>query len=69
MSKNTIEALLIERAGYVLRKLPARVAAVDAALRELGFEHKLMTQETATAQPVSERAVKPAVSKRSASKQ
>lgn len=52
-----IEALLIERAGYVRRNLPSRVAAVDAALRELDFDHKYMTAavETATAEPQTER--------------
>jgi hypothetical protein len=34
--KNTIEALLAERAGYVARKLHARVAAVDAEIKRLG---------------------------------
>ena len=41
-----IEALLVERAGYVARKLPKRIESVDAALRELGFDHKYMTPET-----------------------
>jgi len=40
-----IEALLVERAGYVARKLPKRIESVDAALRELGFDHKYMTPE------------------------
>lgn len=47
MSKE-IDALLQERAGYVERNLPKRVESVDAALRELGFDHKYMTQETQT---------------------
>ena len=34
--KNTIEALLAEREGYVARKLHARVAAVDAEIKRLG---------------------------------
>ncbi|CAB4147062.1 hypothetical protein UFOVP519_10 [uncultured Caudovirales phage] len=55
MNKN-IQALLHERAGYSARNLPARIKAVDDALRELGFEHKLMTTETATAEPQEERA-------------
>lgn len=55
MNKN-IQALLHERAGYLARNLPARIKAVDEALRELGFEHKLMTKETATAEPQEERA-------------
>lgn len=52
MNKN-IEALLVERAGYVRRNLPKRIESVDAALRELGFEHKYLTPE-----PVIETAVK-----------
>ncbi len=51
----TIEALLTERAGYVLRKLPARVAAVDEQLRALG--HKTAAPvETATVEHDTERA-------------
>ena len=38
-----IEALLVERVGYVRRNLPLRVAAVDASLRELGFDHKYLS--------------------------
>lgn len=56
MSKQ-IEALLEERRGYVMRNLPDRIKAVDAALRELGYENKYMTKETATAEPNEERAV------------
>lgn len=56
MSQSQIDALLAERAGYVMRKLPARVAAVDAALAALG--HKSAPKvETASAEPESERAV------------
>lgn len=64
MGKSMIESLLEERKGYVARNLPDRVASVDASLRELGFEHKYLSQETATAEPVTERAIKPAVQKR-----
>jgi uncharacterized protein (UPF0335 family) len=67
MSKQ-IEALLIERAGYEKRNLPSRVQAVDAALRELGFDHKYMTKETTTAVPDEERAVAPAATKRTIKK-
>ena len=63
-----IEALLIERAGYEKRNLPNRVKAVDEALRELDFDHKYMTKETATALPDEERAVAPAATKRTAKK-
>jgi hypothetical protein len=44
MSKQ-IDALLQERAGYVRRNLPKRVESVDAALRELGFDHKHSSKE------------------------
>ena len=63
-----IEALLQERAGYIKRNLPKRVEAVDAALRELGFDHKYMTSEpsieTATAEPDVERATMPKTRRR-----
>ena len=62
--KNYIESLLVERAGYERRGLKDRVKAVDAALREVGFDHKYMSEpeiETAAIEPVVERAViKPA---------
>jgi hypothetical protein len=63
-----IEALLIEREGYVRRGLKDRVKAVDAALRELDFDHKYMTDEieTASVEPVAERAVVKAAKKRKA---
>ena len=64
MHSQMIQSLLEEHKGYVARNLPDRVASVDASLRELGFEHKYLTQETATAVPASERAIKPAVQKR-----
>lgn len=58
-----IEALLIERNGYVLRNLPARIKAVDEALAALG--HKASSaKETATAEPTEERAVIAPVTKR-----
>jgi uncharacterized protein (UPF0335 family) len=61
--KNYIESLLVERAGYERRGLKDRVKAVDAALREVGFDHKYMSEEieTAAIEPTVERAViKPA---------
>ena len=66
--KNHVEALLIERAGYERRGLKDRVKAVDAALRELDFDHKYMSDEveTASVQPVVERAVVKAAKKRKA---
>jgi hypothetical protein len=63
-----IEALLIERAGYEMRKLPNRVKAVDEALQALGHNNKNMTKETATALPDEERAVAPAAIKRTTKK-
>jgi hypothetical protein len=65
MSK-LIEALLIERMGYERRGLTDRVKAVDAALRELDFDHKYMTNETETAsiEPVVERSARKAAPKR-----
>ena len=47
--KNYVEALLVERAGYERRGLKDRVKMVDAALREVGFDHKYMTDEVETA--------------------
>ena len=63
-----IEALLIEREGYVRRGLKDRVKAVDASLRELGFDHKYMADEieTAAVEPVAERATRKAAPKRKA---
>ena len=53
-----IDALLAERAGYERRGLEDRVKAVDAALRELGFDHKYMPEvEVASVEPVLETAV------------
>jgi hypothetical protein len=65
--KNYVESLLVERAGYERRGLKDRVKAVDAALREVGFDHKYMTEpeiETAALEPVVERAVVKAAKKR-----
>jgi uncharacterized protein (UPF0335 family) len=57
MSK-MINALLAERAGYERRGLKDRVKAVDAALRDLGFDHKYMPEvEVASVEPVVETAV------------
>jgi hypothetical protein len=66
--KNHIEALLVERAGYERRGLKDRVKAVDAVLRELDFDHKYMSDEveTASVEPVVERAVVKAAKKRKA---
>ena len=57
MSK-MINALLAERAGYERRGLKDRVKAVDAALRDLGFDNKYMPEvEVASVEPVVETAV------------
>jgi uncharacterized protein (UPF0335 family) len=66
--KNYVESLLVERAGYERRGLKDRVKMVDAALREVGFDHKYMTDdiETASVEPVVERATRKAASKRKA---
>ena len=57
MSK-MIDALLAERAGYERRGLKDRVKAVDAALRDLGFDNKYMPEvEVASVEPVVETAV------------
>jgi hypothetical protein len=63
-----IESLLFEREGYVRRGLKDRIKAVDAALRELGFDHKYMTDEveTASVEPTTERTVRKAAPKRKA---
>ena len=37
MSQSQIDALLIERAGYVRRGLTERIEQVDAALRAAGY--------------------------------
>lgn len=57
-----IEALITERDGYLRRGLKARAKQVDDILASLG--HKKI--ETTTAEPVTERASKPAAKKRSA---
>ena len=67
--KNYIESLLVERAGYERRGLKDRIKAVDTALREVGFDHKYMSEpeiETAAIEPVVERAVVKAAKKRKA---
>jgi hypothetical protein len=60
MSKQ-IDALLVERAGYLKRNLAERVEAVDEALRSLGFDHKYMSEqpkiETASVEPKVEKSV------------
>ena len=62
--KNQIEALLIERAGYEMRGLKDRVKACDEVLRALGHSAKTPEIETATVEPVAERATRKAAPKR-----
>jgi heme-binding NEAT domain protein len=53
----------------VQRGLKDRVKAVDDALRDLGFDHKYLSEpeiETATIDPSAERAVRKAAPKRKA---
>lgn len=59
-----IEALQAERRGYVARKLPDRVKAIDEQLRALGVS----ARETATAVPNEERATVETPKKRITSK-
>jgi len=61
-TQDQISALLIERAGYVARNLPKRVASCDAALEALGY--KASTREAAAIEPTMERASQPAAPKR-----
>lgn len=57
MNSAHIEALLTERAGYVLRKLPARIAAVDAELTALGHKMKPQTEVAAVDHDVEQASV------------
>ena len=59
-----IEALLVEREGYVRRGLKDRAKQVDDALSALGYKQNAPKQETATVEPEAERAVVPRASKR-----
>ena len=61
-----IEALLVERSGYERRGLKDRVKACDESLRALGYSVNTPEIETATVEPVAERATRKAVSKRKA---
>ena len=57
MTSKYIRALLLERLGYERRGLMNRVALVDAQLREVGYEHKYLTEpeiETAAVEPAVE---------------
>jgi hypothetical protein len=54
MATDDIDALLVERLGYVRRNLPHRVAQVDAVLRELGYA----VEETASVESPVETAAR-----------
>jgi hypothetical protein len=68
MNTAMIDALLVERAGYVQRNMADRVKQVDAQLAALGHTtvRKASVVETATAEPIVETASKPAPKKRAA---
>ena len=61
-----IEALLVEREGYVRRGLKDRVSAVDSVLDSLGYKTKAPQVEIASVEPAQERAVRKAAPKRKA---
>lgn len=61
-----IEALLVEREGYVRRGLKDRVKACDTVLDALGYKAKAIEVETAAVEPVAERATRKAAPKRKA---
>jgi len=66
MSNPYIDALLVERAGYVARGLTNRVKAVDEALRDAGYEKKetKADKEVASVEQDVERAVAPVAKRR-----
>ena len=65
MSKmSEIDALLLERKGYITRNLPKRVASVDEALKALGHAVK----ETASVVNDDERSAIPVATKRTVKK-
>jgi hypothetical protein len=66
MNTRLIEALLAEREGYVRRNLQDRIKQVDAELSAAGYKKAASTVETATAEPTTEMASKPATRKRNA---
>jgi hypothetical protein len=55
-----IQALLVERAGYVARNLPKRVASIDEALKSAGYQPK----EVASVEPRTETASVPPVKRK-----
>ena len=65
MGINIINALLLERHGYVQRGLPERAAMVTAVLHNLGYvETDSDTVESASVAPATEHATKRRAKKR-----
>ena len=64
MKTSIVQALLIEREGYLRRGRKDRVAAVDAELKKYGVEveakreHRTVEVETAEAKPAETASVK-----------
>jgi len=59
MTSKYIDALLSERLHYERRGLIDRVKLVDKQLRDIGFEHKYLTEpetETAAIEPATQQA-------------
>ena len=59
-----ITALLVERLGYEVRGLHERVALVNQALRDLGYDEQDAPIEATTVAPATERAAKRRAKKR-----
>ena len=66
MNQQIIDALLMERAGYVNRSLADRVKQVDEQLAFYGYkaQRAVAPVETATAEPTLEYSAKPSTRKR-----
>lgn len=64
MNQKLIDALVTERNGYVQRGLKDRVAQIDALLKQLDHRVDTPVIETASADPVVEKAAKPRARKR-----
>ena len=65
MGINIINALLLERHGYIQRGLPERAAMVTAVLHNLGYvETDSDTVESASVAPATEHATKRRAKKR-----
>lgn len=65
MNISLINALIAERRGYEARGLKDRIAAVDAQLKELGYESKYLKPiETASAEVAEENSALPKARRR-----